>query len=139
VIDTRTERSVVVFSNWAVFGLIGLGFITEGFARDDFLVGLVGIASIVLGFVGHIVVNRVFGCGFTQGETALGLALFGAIVLVFVLGWLFRGYSTQDFYLGLSLFALLVIGFVAYLATRFGLRGAFSHFHVRTPNRPGKP
>lgn len=139
MIETRTERSVVVFANWAVFGFVGLGFITEGFARDNYLIGLIGIAGIVLGLVGHVVLNGVFNSSFTSGETALGLTLFGSVVLVFVLGWLFRGYSAQDFYIGLTLFALLVAGFVIYLATRFGLRGAFSQFHLRHPDQADGP
>lgn len=137
MIETRTERSIVVFSNWAVFGFVGMGFVTEGFALDNYLVGLVGIAGIALGFVGHLVLNRVFDSGFTPGETALGLTLFGGVVLVFVLGWLFIGYSQQDFFIGLTLFCMLVAGFVIYLATRYGLRGAFSYFHFGNPNLPG--
>lgn len=137
MIAPRSERSLLAFANWAVFGFLGLGFIAEGFARDAYLVGLIGILAVVLGFIGHLVLNQVFGAGFSPGEAALGLALFGLVVVVFVSGWLVDGYSPADFYLGLTLFSLLVLGFVVYLATRHGMRGAFSHFHVRKPKTSG--
>ena len=40
------------------------------------------------------------------------------------------GTSAVDFYIGLTLFGSLVSGFLIYLVTRHGLRGAFSKFHV---------
>ena len=56
--DKRIDRAIFVFCNWLAFGLIGLGFTLEGGARADFLVGLIGIAGVVAGFVGHMVINQ---------------------------------------------------------------------------------
>lgn len=130
--SSRIERELLVFSIWAVLGLAGLGFVLEGFARDAYLMALLGIALLVAAFVAHIVVNALFGQGFTSGETALGIGAFGLLALVFLLGWLEGGLSGSDFYAGLTLFGTLVAGFLTYLSARYGLRGAFSHFHAAT-------
>ncbi|MGV8988915.1 MAG: hypothetical protein ACOH2H_21915 [Cypionkella sp.] len=127
----KVERGILVFSVWAVLGFLGLGFLLEGFAQDSYLVSLVGTGLIAATFVGHIIINDLFAQGFTQGETALGLGAFGVLVLTFVLGWLSGQMSTTDFYSGLTLFGMLVLGFLSYLATRYGLRGAFSRFHFQ--------
>lgn len=137
--ETKIERGIVVFAIWAVFGFIGVGFITEGLVRDGYLTALIGIAGIALGFVGHLIVNFVFGQRFTNGETALGLVVFGAVVLSFILGWLTIDISETDFHVGLTLVSVVLLGAFAYVATRYGVRGAFSAFHLRGRNAPDQP
>lgn len=134
------ERGLLVFSIWAVLGPAGLGFVLEGFTRDAYLTSLLGTALLVATFVAHIIVNALFGQGFTPGETALGIGAFGLLALVFLLSWLNGGLSETDFYAGLTLFGTLAAGFLAYLSARYGLRSAFSHFHVATaaPGRGAK-
>jgi len=127
----RMERSILVFSIWAVLGILGLGFLLEGFSRDAYPVSLVGIALIVLAFLAHIIVNAIFGQGFLMGETALGIGSFGILALLFIIGWLASDLSTSDYHSGITLFSVLLAGFIAYLATRYGLRGAFSRFHIK--------
>jgi hypothetical protein len=128
----NTERDLLVFSNWAVLGFGGLAFLLEGFTRDSYLISLLGTALIVAAFVAHIVVNSLFHQGFSRGETALGIGSFGVLTFTFIAGVLSGEMSMVDFYSGLTLFAVLAIGFIAYLSTRHGLRGAFSRFHVKT-------
>ena len=130
------ERDLLVFSIWAVLGFGGLALILEGFSRDSYMISLAGTLSIVAGFVAHIVVNGVFDCGFRPGEAALGIAAFGALALAFIGGWAVGGLSPTDYWSGLTLFAVLAAGLPAYLSTRFGLRGAFSRFHVRHADGP---
>jgi hypothetical protein len=125
------ERDLLVFSIWAVLGFGGLAFLLEGFARDSYLISLAGIVAIVCGFVAHIIVNAIFRCGFRPGEAALGIGAFGVIALVFIVGWAAGDLSRIDYLSGLTLFAVLAFGFLAYLSTRYGLKGAFSRFHVR--------
>jgi hypothetical protein len=127
----KTDRAILVFAIWAVLGFLGLGFMLEGIARDSYLVAVAGIGLIVASFVVHIIVNAVFNQGFTPGETALGIGVFGVLAAVFITSWLARGLSMADFYAGLTLFGALALGFLAYLMTRYGLRGAFSHFHLK--------
>lgn len=132
------ERDLLVFSIWAVLGLGGLAFLLEGFARDAYLVSLAGVVTIIAGFVAHIVVNGVFGCSFKPGEAALGIGVFGVLALVFIAGWASGGLSQNDYWSGLTLFAALGFGLPIYLSTRYGLRGAFSRFHLK-PADSGKP
>jgi hypothetical protein len=128
----NVERGILVFSIWGVFGVLGLGFLLEGFTRSAYFIALLGIGLIVVGFVAHIIVNAVFDQGFTNGETALGIGTLGVLALVFVLAWAEGGMPEENFYAGLTFFGVIVSGFIAYLVTRYGLRGAFSRFHVKT-------
>lgn len=125
------ERAILVFSIWAALGLLGLGLVLEGFVRDDWLISALGVGAIVLAFVTHIVVNALFGNGFSRGEAALGIGVYGLLGLVFLFGAVSGDMSMTDYYSGLTLFGVLAAGFLAYLTTRHGLRGAFSQFHIR--------
>lgn len=126
----NVDRMLLVFSIWCLFGFGGIAFVLEGFARDSFLLATLGTAAIVGGFVGHVILNAVFGTGFTQGETALGIGVFGVIVAGFAIGWVSGGFSDNDVWSGLTLIAVLALGLPAYLSTRYGVRGAFSQFHM---------
>ncbi|WP_114011573.1 hypothetical protein [Cohaesibacter intestini] len=132
-----TERDLLVHANWAVLGLCGTAFLLEGFATDSFLLSLVGICVIVAGFIAHMVINAIAGTAFSSGETALGMGLFGIAILVFIAAWLQGALSMSDYWSGLALFAVLTVGLPVYMATRYGLRGAFSHFH-KTHDPMGK-
>ena len=133
--EKKVERGIIVFCNWAVFGLVGLGFLLEGGVKDTYIIGLIGILAIVLGFVGHIIINSVFGEGFTVGETALGLGMFATLVVIFIVSWFMSALSTTAFNIGLSLLAVLVLGFVVYLSTRYGIKGAFQRFDATSSSR----
>lgn len=110
----------------------GCAFCWRGFSRDAYLVSLAGIVAIVLGFAAHIVINAIFATGFRPGEAALGIGTFGIIALAFIGGWATGGLSASDYWSGLTLFAVLALGMPVYLSTRYGLRGAFSRFHIRS-------
>ncbi|MBL4646643.1 MAG: hypothetical protein JKY99_09340 [Rhizobiales bacterium] len=128
----KIERNILVFSIWAVLGFLGLGLILEGLAQDHYFIALAGIGSVVAAFVAHIIVNAIFDQGFQPGEVALGLSVFGLMVLFFIVGWLTTDLSMSDYYTGITFFAALVVGFILYLSTRYGMRSAFSRFHVKT-------
>lgn len=132
------DRGILVFAIWAVFGFLGLGLFLEGMARDVWGLAAVGVGVVVLAFVGHIIVNGVFDTGFTPGEAALGIGTYGLLGFLFVLGALQGGMTLADFHAGLTLFGALGAGFLAYLFTRHGLRGAFSRFHVQRDGLQGK-
>lgn len=132
------ERDLLVFSIWAVLGFGGLALLVEGFSRDSYVISLAATVMIIAGFVAHIVVNAVFGCGFRPGETVLGISAFGVLALAFISGWAVGGLSPADYWSGLTLLAALGFGLPVYLSTRYGMKGAFSRFHVRHTN-DGKP
>jgi hypothetical protein len=127
----RIEKGILVFSIWAALGILGIGIVLEGFARDSWAISAAGVATIVAAFVAHIVVNEVFGAGFTRGEAALGIGAYGLLGFVFLFGALSGDMSKADYYSGLTLFGVLAAGFLIYLTTQHGLRGAFSQFHIR--------
>jgi hypothetical protein len=135
VAEAGIERGIAVFSNWAVSGFACLGFVMEGLHRDSYLIALIGIGAVVAGFVGHLIINHVFSIEFTNGETALFLAAFGVLILIFLVAWLTQNLSRNGIYMGLTLVSTVASGLVIYLSTRFGMRGAFSRFHSR--NRDG--
>tara|TARA_R110002126_G_scaffold48195_3_gene134436 strand:+ start:4761 stop:5186 length:426 start_codon:yes stop_codon:yes gene_type:complete len=126
----KIEREVVVFSNWTIFGLVGLGFLLEGSTSDSFLVGTIGILAIIAGFSGHLIANHVFEQTFSKGEIALGLAVFALATLAFILTWLIAGLSQTTFLIGVATFFVTVVGLFVYLITRYGVGGAFRKFDV---------
>ncbi|MGH6940931.1 MULTISPECIES: hypothetical protein [Hypericibacter] len=126
----QTERRLAVIANWGLFGAFGLGLIQSGIGSGAVVVGLVGFALILVGFVSQVIINRFYGGGFTAGEVALGFIAFGIAVLGFVASWIFDPtFGTTDIVIGLSGFAAIIIAFIAYLVTKYGLKGSFSMFH----------
>ncbi|MDR3372902.1 MAG: hypothetical protein P4L98_04155 [Ancalomicrobiaceae bacterium] len=126
----QTERGLLVFAIWATLGAAGLCFTLEGLSRDALMLALAGTGAVVAAFVAHMIVNWVYGQGFTRGEATLGIGAYGLLALVFVLAWLSGGVDRAGYLAGLAFFGTLGFGFVAYLAARHGLRGTFSQFHV---------
>jgi hypothetical protein len=126
----QTERRLAVVANWALFGSFGLGLIQSGAASGRGAIGLLGFALIIVGFIAQVIINRIYGGGFTAGEIALGFSAFGIAVIGFVAAWIFDPrFGAADVVTGLSGFAAIIACFIAYLVTRYGLRGSFSMFH----------
>jgi hypothetical protein len=125
------ERSIMVFTSWAVLGFFGLGLFLEGLERDSWPLSAAGVGVIVAAFAVHIIINGIFATGFSPGETVLGIGAYGLLGLVFVIGTVSGDMTMSDYYAGLTLFGVLAAGFLAYLLTRNGLRGAFSRFHIK--------
>lgn len=133
------ERGVLVFAIWAALGFLGLGIVLEGFARDSWAISASGVATLVTAFVAHMIANAVFQTGFSRGEAVLGIGTYGLLGFVFLLGAVSGEMSMADYYSGLTLFGVLAAGFLAYLTTRHGLRGAFSQFHIRPGGTEERP
>ena len=129
--DRYVEHGIAVFANWGVFGAIAVGFLMEGISSEDYLLSLVGVAAAVAGFVGHLLVNAWFGLSFSRAEGSLGLASLGLVTFVFTVSWLASGLAVTTVWTGLTLIAALIATGFLYLATRFGVRGAFSQYHGR--------
>lgn len=129
--DPIVERSILIFTIWAVLGFLGLGIFLEGLKLDSWAISAAGCFVIVLAFAAHIIVNGVFNTGFSPGETALGIGIYGLLGLVFVASAIGGFLTMTNYYSGLTMFGVLAAGFLAYLLTRHGLRGAFSRFHIK--------
>ena len=116
----QLERRLAVVANWALFGSFGLGLIQSGAASGRGAIGLLGFALIIVGFIAQVIINRIYGGGFTAGEIALG----------FSARWLFDpGFTAADAVIGLAGFAAIIASFIAYIVLRYGLKGSFSMFH----------
>ncbi|MET1027668.1 MAG: hypothetical protein ABWY00_10905 [Dongiaceae bacterium] len=126
----QTERRLAVVTNWGVFGAFGLGLIQSGLGSGRILLGLLGFALLVVGFIAQVIINRLYGGGFTRGEVAFGFTVFGIAVLGFIGDWLFDStFTAADIVIGMSGFAALIACFAIYLTARYGLKSAFSMFH----------
>ena len=126
----QTERRLAVVANWAIFGAFGLGLIQSGVESGAIVIGLTGFALILLGFIAQVIINRLYGGGFTTGEVALGISTFGIAVLGFIAGCIFDPlFGTADMVIGLTGFGGIIAAFIVYLVTRYGLKGSFSMFH----------
>lgn len=132
------ERSILVFAIWAVLGFLGLGFVLDGMAHESVAAAVAGVTLLLATFAAHIVVNAVFGVGFSHGETALGIGLYGLLALVFVVARIAGRLGEVGYLTGIAVFGLLAAGFIAYLAARHGLRGAFSYFHSHAEGAAGR-
>jgi hypothetical protein len=126
----QTERRLAVIANWGLFGTFGLGLIQSGIRSGTIALGLLGFALILVGFISQVIINQVYGRGFTTGEVALGFVGFGVAVLGFVASWIFDpNFGTAEIVIGLSGFAAIIAAFLIYLVTKYGLKGSFSMFH----------
>lgn len=134
-LTANIEREVVVISSWTVFGFLGLGFLLEGGARQSFLIGVIGMLALVMGFLCHLIANYVFEQSFSKGEVALGLGVFVTSTIVFILCWLIGALSQTSFLIGLATLFIVVIGFLTYLTTRYGVGGAFHKFDVSSKSQ----
>jgi len=130
--DRYVEHGIAVFANWGVFGAIAIGFLMEGVTREAYPLSLVGVAAAVAGFVGHLIVNARFGRTFSRAEAGLGLAAVALVVLVFTVSWLASSLRDTTVWTGLTLIVALIASGFVYLATRFGVRSAFSQIRGRS-------
>jgi len=126
-----TERSLAIVTNWGVFGSFALGFAMSGFVGGQVAAGLVGFALVVAGFAAHVIINQLFGTGFSRGEIVVGFMAFGVALLSFIAAWLFDPhFGAAGVTVGLVGFGAIIVSFMVYLVTKYGLKGSFSMFHV---------
>lgn len=130
--EEDAEHRLAVLTNWGLFTPFAVAVGASGFAADSYWVCLAAYALIAAAFTAHIVLNWIWRTGFRPGEAAAAIGLYGVAVLLFLAGWLLDPtFSEADIYAGLTGLVLAVVGFLAYLITRYGLGGSFSMFHIR--------
>lgn len=126
----ETEKRLAVVTNWAFFGSFGSSFILSGFDGGVLAMGLIGFAVLVLGFIAHVIINRIFDAGFSKGEVAFGLIVFGISVLSFIGSWIFDPhFGGVNIVIGLAGFSAIVACLIIYIVIKFGLKGSFSMIH----------
>ena len=125
------EKRLAVVTNWSLFASFGMCFLLSGFSGANWGLGLLGDGLLVLGFVGHLVINHVFEQGFSPGEVALGLVLFGISALSFIASALFGArFGPENLGLGLAGFGALAACLMFYLVIRYGMRGTWDLIHT---------
>lgn len=129
---TRTlDRHALVTALWLTAAFVAAVLFDYGFgAGGSWGVGT-AFAALLAGFAGHVVVNSVYGTGFTPRELALGLVAFGGGLIVFLVAVLaVPGFGERHFaVVSLGLLALSV-AVVFYMVTHYGLRRVFDAFDV---------
>ena len=124
------EKRLAVVTNWGFFASFGMCSLLSGFSGAQWWLGLLGYAALVAGFIGHLIINRVFDTGFTGGEISFGLVAFGVSALSFIGSWLFDpGFGSVNLGIGLVGCAALTTCLVAYLVIKYGLRGSYVMIH----------
>lgn len=128
----ETEKRLAVVTNWALFAPFGLGFILSGFGAERWGVSLGGFAAFVLGFIAHLIINRLYRTGFSKGEIIVGFIASGVSLLCFIFSWIFApGFGEPNVVAGIAGFGAIIACFVVYLVTKFGLKESFSKFHIK--------
>jgi hypothetical protein len=125
------DRHALVMAIWLPLVLVAATAFHYGFAAGGWPFIGAGFAVLLAAFIGHLIVNVVFGTQFTPREVALGLVIYCVSVLGFGLAMLLSS-SFQRLYavpvaLGLlGTAAAIVMTMILWL----GLRGAFESFDV---------
>lgn len=125
------DRHALVMSVWLPAGLVAATLFKFGFAAGGWPCVAGGFAAVIVGFVGHVIVNAVCGTVFTSKEVGLGLVLYVAALVAFGIAVLLSPSFRVANFLPLCLgFILLPVAVVFYMITHFGVRGAFESFDV---------
>jgi hypothetical protein len=125
------DRHALVMALWLGFAFLAVTLMKLGIEYASWWALSLGFASVLAGFIAHVLVNVVFKTLFTPKEVALGLSVFAVCLLWFGLAVIF--YPQHR----LSLFLPIALGFVALTAaviftmiTWLGVRGAFESFDI---------
>ena len=131
--ESDLENRLAVLTNWSFWGSFGVCFVLSGFAESRYLIGVAGFALIGVAFVSHLIINRIFGTSFRNGEITTAVAAFGVALLAFIFGLDRRvGHGSIPRLARRDRAALGVGGTFTYLAARFGLVNSFSMFHIKS-------
>lgn len=133
----RLDRHALVMSIWLSAGFVAVTLFAHGCRELAMLSVIGGFATVLAGFIGHVIINAVSGTTFTPREVALGLVAYSLALLWFMLALLF------GLEIAKALFFPLIAGFIAlplavifYMVVHFGVRGAFEAFDVIRDFRP---
>ena len=146
----RLDRHGLVMAIWAPAAFVAAALLHKGVSDGGAWWIGAGFGAVIIGFVGHVIINAVLGTRFTAGETALGMVAFAAAVVALLLTVLLAPAEMAErlvLPVGLGL-ASLVVAVIVYMLIAFGPRSAFERFDVirdnnlrpasRLPHRGGR-
>ncbi|GAB5469361.1 MAG: hypothetical protein Kilf2KO_23910 [Rhodospirillales bacterium] len=140
----RLDRHLLVLSLWLPLGFVLLALFSQGLGLANGWLVAGAFATLLVGFVGHVIVNAVYKTFFSSRELALGLVVYVVALLGFLIALLFGSEQVG------ALFPVIGLGFlatamtvIAYLVIHLGVRPAFEAFDVisdfrrrRNPDAP---
>jgi hypothetical protein len=81
---------------------------------------------IIVAFIAHVIINRIYGADFSQPQVALGLGAFTVGALCYIASVLFSPvFGETDIAVGLVGFTALASAFVIYIILNYGVRGSY--------------
>jgi hypothetical protein len=129
--NERLDRHALVTALWLALGFVAIILFDQGFGGGSTWALAGGFGVVLAAFIGHVIVNAVCETGFTPRELALGLVVFGAGLIAFVLAVLAVPGFGERFFAVMSLgFVVLFVVVVFYMVTHYGVRRVFDAFDV---------
>lgn len=131
------DRHALVMGVWLATGLLAAVFLIHAFGGGSVWAAAAGFAVLLAGFGAHVIVNAVWRTGFTPGELALGLCVYGAGLVWFLLSLLLGNVEAARLFVPIGVgFIVILVAVVFYLVTFFGVRRTFERFDVIREFRP---
>ena len=125
------DRHALVMAIWLPSGLIAVSLLHDGIGRSSVPCILGGFGVVIAGFVGHVLVNAVYGTDFSVRERAVGLVLYGAALLTCCFAAIARPEFAARAFIPVCGGLILLFAVVLFtMLTSYGTRGAFQAFDV---------
>jgi hypothetical protein len=127
----RMDRHALVIAIWVAFGFAAVVLTNYGLGSGGAMFLFAGAGSVILGFLGHVIVNAVYGTTFTPRELALALIVYVVCLISFGVATLFDPDFASRNFLALSANFIVIGGVViTYMILHFGVRRTFQAFDV---------
>lgn len=125
------DRHALVTALWLGFAFLAVTLLKLGIEHANLWALSLGFASVLVGFIAHVLVNIVFRTLFTPREVALGLFVFAICLLWFGLAVIFYPQHRISLFLPIALgFLALTTAVIFTMITWLGVRGAFDSFDI---------
>lgn len=125
------DRHALVTALWLGFAFLAVTLLKLGIEYANLWALSLGFASVLAGFIAHVLVNIVFRTLFTPREVALGLFVFAICLLWFGLAVIFYPQHRISLILPIALgFVALTTAVLFTMITWLGVRGAFDSFDI---------
>jgi len=125
------DRHALVTALWLGFAFLAVTLLKLGIEHANLGALSLGFASVLAGFIAHVLVNIVFRTLFTPREVALGLFVFAICLLWFGLAVIFYPQHRIGLFLPIALgFVALTAAVIFTMITWLGVRGAFDSFDI---------
>lgn len=124
------DRHALVLALWLSFGLVAATCFHIAFGKGGWPWIAAGFAVLILGFAAHLIVHIVSGSRFTEKEVSLGLFLYAAGLLAFLLALLlYDEFQAHAMAMGLG-FVATAAAVIFAIITWLGVHGAFESFDI---------